>query len=158
MSDRVAVMAEGEVIQIGTPTEVYERPRSRFVAEFLGTANILAGTVVGDAGAQAWTVDLDIEKGRQAVVAASGKPPVGRRLQMAIRPERLKIEPAGRGIVTARIRDIVFRGSYFAYELTVVGADTPLFAYRQDRVDAVADGRVGLSWSPESAVLLEGGR
>lgn len=119
MSDRVAVMAEGEVVQIGTPTDVYEHPRSRFVAECLGTANILTGTVAGAAEPQAWTIDLDLDSGPQGSVAAAGAPPVGRRVQMAIRPERLKIEPPGSGVLVAKIRDIVFRGSYFAYELSV---------------------------------------
>jgi ABC-type Fe3+/spermidine/putrescine transport system ATPase subunit len=156
MSDRVAVMADGEVVQIGTPTEVYERPRSRFVAEFLGTANILSGTVSGAAGAGAWTIDLDIEAGRKGIVAAAGAPPVGRRVQVAIRPERLSLAAAGGGTLEARIRDIVFRGSYFAYELSVGAAADPLFAYRQDRLAVSQDGTVGVSWAPESAVLLEG--
>lgn len=156
MSDRVAVMSEGAVVQIGTPTEVYERPRSRFVAEFLGTANILSGTVSGAAAPGTWTIDLDIEPGRKGIVAAGGAPPVGRRVQVAIRPERMSLEASGGGALQARIRDIVFRGSYFAYELSVGAAADPLFAYRQDRVAASQDGVVGVSWAPESAVLLEG--
>ena len=47
MSDRVAVMSAGTVVQVGRPTEVYERPRNRFVSEFLGTANIFDATVQG---------------------------------------------------------------------------------------------------------------
>ena len=155
MSDRVAVMSDGLVVQIGTPTEVYERPSSRFVAEFLGTANILTGTVEAQAGAGAWSVALDVAKGAKGPVAQTAPAVAGRRVMLAIRPERLKIVPAGTGILKARVRDIVFRGSYFAYELGAGDGDTPMFAYRLDKADVPPDGIVGLDWPADCAVLLK---
>ena len=56
MSNRVAVMSDGQVVQVGRPTDIYERPRNRFVAEFLGTANIVAGTVTAQASERCWHV------------------------------------------------------------------------------------------------------
>ena len=154
MSDRVAVMSDGLVVQIGTPTDVYERPSSRFVAEFLGTANILTGAVEGQGGAGIWSVALDIAKGAKGLMAESAPAQPGRRVMMAIRPERLRIVKAGTGVLDARVRDIVFRGSYFAYELFAGEKDTPMFAYRLDRAEVPPDGLVGLDWPADCAVLL----
>jgi ABC-type Fe3+/spermidine/putrescine transport system ATPase subunit len=142
MSDRVAVMAHGEVMQIGSPTEVYDRPRTRFVSEFLGTANIFTGTVGAD--------------GHIAVDAQPGAAPrQGRRVTFAVRPENLVLGPPGEGTITAKVQDIVFRGAYFAYELTIEGQDQPLFAYAQKRRAIPGDGAVGVSWDPASAIVLD---
>ena len=64
MSDRVAVMSEGEIVQIGTPTDVYDRPRTQFVSEFLGTANIFEGVVVGEAEPGSWRMRPRTERRR----------------------------------------------------------------------------------------------
>ncbi|MDB5511852.1 MAG: spermidine/putrescine transporter ATPase [Enterovirga sp.] len=152
MSDRVAVMSEGEIVQIGTPTEVYERPRTRFVSEFLGTANIFEGIVKGEAGAGEWTVALD--RGGEARLAGDSGLATGRRVSFAVRPERLRIGPPSGSALMAKVQDVVFRGSYYAYELVVAGQDEPVFIYTQSRATVPADGMVGLSWSAQSAILL----
>ncbi len=77
MSDRVAVMAEGRIVQVGAPTEVYERPHTRFVSEFLGTANIFAGTVADRAGPEDWAVTLDLDRPRAASCARPSRSPPG---------------------------------------------------------------------------------
>ena len=63
MSDRVAVMSAGTVVQVGRLTEVYERPRNRFVSEFLGTANIFDATVQDPTAAGEWRVGLALQSG-----------------------------------------------------------------------------------------------
>jgi spermidine/putrescine ABC transporter ATP-binding subunit len=132
MSDRVVVMNAGRILQIGTPEEVYERPKTRFVAEFLGTANILEGVVEGSSG--------DVS---HIAIAREGAAPIrvsldgsrlaqGARLQLAQRPERLAFAPpdeTGEGLVEATVREHVFRGQYHAYQLAVPGIARPLFAY-----------------------------
>jgi ABC-type Fe3+/spermidine/putrescine transport system ATPase subunit len=155
MSNRVAVMSDGQVIQVGRPTDVYERPRNRFVAEFLGTANIVAGTVTAQAAERCWRVALAGEPGASALVQSDTPLAPGSAILLAVRPERIEIGPVVAGTMQAVIQDVVFRGSYFAYELRVPGQDAPFFAYSQNRKDIPADGKVGLGWQPDNAIVLE---
>ena len=155
MSNRVAVMSDGQVIQVGRPTDIYERPRNRFVAEFLGTANIVAGTVTAQATEQCWHVAFAGEPGASALVQSDVPLAPGGAILLAVRPERIEIGPVVAGTMQALVQDVVFRGSYFAYELRVPGQDAPFFAYSQSRKDIPADGRVGLGWQPDNAIILE---
>jgi ABC-type Fe3+/spermidine/putrescine transport system ATPase subunit len=154
MSDRVAVMAQGQVVQIGRPTEVYDRPRTRFVSEFLGTANIFTGVVKAQAGVTCWSVALDSQPEAEGFVMATDALRVGQRVILAVRPERLALGPVAPNAIRASVQDVVFRGSYFAYELIVPGHDRPLFAYSQDRDTVVRDGVLGVTWAPANAVIL----
>jgi putative spermidine/putrescine transport system ATP-binding protein len=156
MSDRVAVMAQGEVVQIGRPTEVYDRPRTRFVSEFLGTANIFTGLVKAQAGAACWSVALDSQAEAEGLATTTDTLTIGQRVTLAVRPERLILGSPMPGAIRASVQDVVFRGSYFAYELIAAGQDRPLFAYSQDRETVFADG-VGITWAPGSAVVLQEG-
>ena len=154
MSDRVAVMKDGEIVQIGTPSEVYGRPRTRFVSEFLGTANILSGLIGRGAQAGAWTVRLDAGGVAEVGAEPDFQATEGRRVLVAVRPEHVRLgAPAGTGIV-GHVRDVVFRGSYVAYEIDVPGQDEPVFAYAQSKKTFSDDGRVGISWAPDRAILL----
>ncbi len=155
MSDRVAVMSAGTVVQVGRPTEVYERPRNRFVSEFLGTANIFDATVQDAAAAGEWRVRLALQPGATATVAGDLAP--GRGVTFAVRPERLELGPPAPGQLRAVVKDVVFRGAYFAYELVVDGQDAPLFAYAQARHPVATEGAVGLSWTAANATVLEAG-
>ena len=154
MSDRIAVMNAGEVVQVGRPTEVYERPRSRFVSEFLGTANIFEGRIAGAAGPGAWTVALALQPDTTGTVQQDGLAD-GQAVSLAVRPERLQIGAPAPGRLRATVRDVVFRGAYFAYELATEGHEAPLFAYSQLRQPVAADGVVGLYWAPDCATVLE---
>ncbi len=153
MSDRIAVMNAGTVVQIGPPTEVYERPRTRFVSEFLGTANIFTGTVQHQAGPDEWSVALSVQPGTHGAVQQPGLA-AGQTITLAVRPERLEIGPPMPGRMQATVRDVVFRGAYFAYELMVDGQEAPLFAYAQTRQALATDGMVGLGWSAANATVL----
>jgi spermidine/putrescine ABC transporter ATP-binding subunit len=157
MSDRVAVMAQGEVMQIGRPTEVYDRPRTRFVSEFLGTANIFAGVVKAAAGGRCWSVALDSQPGVEGIVETHDALAVGQRVMLAVRPEKLAMGPPAANALRAKVQDVVFRGAYFAYELIAPGQDRPIFAYSQTRTEDMGDGGVGITWAPGSAVVLQDG-
>jgi spermidine/putrescine transport system ATP-binding protein len=89
LSDRIAVMNRGRIEQLGTPEELYDRPRTRFVADFIGTTNLLAGTVESVAGGSAV---LELEAGGRCVVGADGLAP-GAAVEVAIRPEALELVP-----------------------------------------------------------------
>lgn len=152
MSDRVAVMSQGEIVQSGAPTEIYDTPRTRFVAEFLGTANILPGTVTGAAG-PGWTVDLDA--GGTGVARGPAGVTPGQRVLLAVRPERLRIGAAEPGALHAQMHDVVFRGASFAYELQATRHPTPLFATTQSRAPVSPGETVGLVWEPGAAIILD---
>ena len=96
MSDRIAVMHDGKLLQVGTPEEIYERPTSRFVADFIGQTNLLEGTVEDAA-----TVCL----ANGARVAASSDHGVGAKVALSLRPERAQLGASG-----APVRPVGRRG------------------------------------------------
>jgi len=108
MSDRIVVMNEGRIEQIGTPFEIYNRPCTRFVASFVGTLNILRGRVL-DAGAG--RIDID----GQEVVAARGVAGAqpGDVRSVALRPEAIALEDGGgeRNRLSGTIEEVSFLGS-----------------------------------------------
>jgi putative spermidine/putrescine transport system ATP-binding protein len=154
MADKVAVMSNGRILQIGQPNDIYDRPTSRFVAEFLGTSNIFEGKASAD-GKQ---LILSGRGGDIAVPLERQVQPSGS-LMLSVRPERMRLGPdQGSGVnFEARIIGAVFRGNYAAYQLDVPALGRELFVYRQ------ADGPLGavsfrlgdvlkLGWAPEDAV------
>lgn len=157
MSDHVVVMDDGRVVQSGTPTDVYERPRTRFVAEFLGTANLFEGEIDGPA------VRLP---GDETVAAAS---PLGRprgTVLVAVRPEKMWIAagpgeaPGGPGVsLTGVVAGHVFRGATHVFQVAVPGRESPVVIYRQ-AADAGGAGLavgepIAFGWRPENAVVLD---
>jgi spermidine/putrescine transport system ATP-binding protein len=89
MSDRIAVMDQGRALQVGTPTEIYERPTSRFVADFIGETNFLEGTVLKRDGT---SVVVDVA-GMPVVLAQSAEAfSIGKRVTVAVRPEKIAIQ------------------------------------------------------------------
>ena len=86
MSDRIVLMRQGRIAQIGTPRELYDRPASRYVADFIGDTNLLPGTVVDYAGGVA-TLRVR-RRGRSAASATPVLPP-GREAWLTVRPEAI---------------------------------------------------------------------
>jgi putative spermidine/putrescine transport system ATP-binding protein len=154
MADKVAVMSSGRILQIGAPNDIYDRPTSRFVAEFLGASNIFEGK------ASATGKDLVLPgRGRDIAVPLEKPASPGGLLMLSVRPERMRLGPTeGTGVnFDARVTGAVFRGNYAAYQLDVPDLGRDLFVYRQ------ADGPLGavsfrlgdvvkLGWAPEDAV------
>jgi putative spermidine/putrescine transport system ATP-binding protein len=108
MSDRIVVMNEGRVEQIGAPFEIYNQPRTRFVASFVGTLNVLRGKVIDPAGGR-------IEIDGQEVVASRGIPDgrAGELRSVALRPEAASLEARGNGAnrLQGAIEEVSFLGS-----------------------------------------------
>ena len=111
MSDRIAVMSEGVVEQIGTPEEIYNRPASLFVAGFIGSANLLPGTATGQDGSD---VVVELECGPTVRASPGRQPANGDPVSVMIRPERLQIAvgPGSDGrSIEGVIRDLIFQGA-----------------------------------------------
>ncbi|MGH7333873.1 MAG: ABC transporter ATP-binding protein, partial [Candidatus Rokuibacteriota bacterium] len=111
MSDRVAVMSQGRIEQIGPSTEIYNNPRTAFVASFVGENNLFAGRVV-DAGEGFGVVDSPA--GRLRAVNPH-RLPVGAEALLFVRPERVRLASdgapeAGRNVLESEVTDEVFEG------------------------------------------------
>jgi len=108
ISDRIVVLSEGRVEQIGTPSEVYNFPRTPFVASFVGTLNLLSGVVVDAAAGKISVGDQPLVTSNPIVDAAAGQTRA-----LAIRPEAIVLEPptSGRNSLAAMVEDVDFLGA-----------------------------------------------
>jgi spermidine/putrescine transport system ATP-binding protein len=120
MSDRIAVMAEGRVEQIGSPTEVYERPETAYVADFLGSANVLHVDVVEPSVGGRTSVRIG-----GAVVDAEGTGTPGEHGTLVIRPERVRLVSVGSGeTVVATIERTIYLGAMSDVVVTMPTGET----------------------------------
>ena len=120
LSDRVAVMKDGRILQVGPPKELYERPRTRFVADFVGTNNLVAGEVL-ERRDQELIVRTDVGDLRAIPNGA-----VAGRCVLAIRPENVAIDPAAGGArdgnaVRGRVALVSYLGNTLRYDLETPG-------------------------------------
>ena len=160
MADTVAVMNSGLIEQMGAPAELYENPRSTFVANFLGQSNLVAGTVTAR-GATDVTVDMH---GITVSVPTSRTHTDGAEGWVGIRPEKVLIgEPGGEldapgnTITGGVITDVSFVGVSTQYLVRMPwGQELQVFQQNTGRVRMFRVGEaVELSWRPEYAVLLD---
>lgn len=159
MSDRIAVMSEGLVQQVGAPIEIYERPNNRFVADFIGETNFIEGQVL-DVGADKTIVSLG---GVQ--IAARGEREVsnGQTVTVAIRPEKISLHatPTDNGAsVPATVEEAVYIGTDTRYTVRVAD-HYPVVARVQNISSDIEANRffrqgdaVYLSWATDSALVL----
>lgn len=157
MSSRLAVMHEGRVSQIGTPQHVYEQPNCRFVADFLGAANLLPGRVVGtrDEG-----IEVAIEGLDEPLIAGDGTAGVepGMEVTVAIRPEKMLLGDKGENKLRGVVQDIAYLGDISIYHLRLPSGRV-IQAQVTNRVRGggahpVWDDEVTVSWNVASATVL----
>jgi len=157
MATRIGLLHQGRLAQVGTPADIYERPASRYVAAFMGAANILPGTV-RTAGPGA-TLDLDGIGPAQAAGPVPGD--VGSAVHVAIRPERLRIAlGTADGVNTAlgTVTESAYRGGTMDHHVRLSGGamllvSQPLANGMGAALLAPGSG-VAVSWPPEACVLL----
>ncbi|MBB5665768.1 putative spermidine/putrescine transport system ATP-binding protein [Rhizobium leguminosarum] len=118
MSDRIAVFNRGNIEQIGTPRDIYDRPQTRAVAEFIGETNLIEGTVkaTGTTG-----TSVEIADGRHVIVPGSNSLAVGSRVHISVRPERISLAAGSIGAAAnalpAKILDSVYQGDHLRVQL-----------------------------------------
>ena len=141
VSDRIAVMSEGKIIQFGTPKEVYEQPQTRFVAEFLGAANLITGRV-GNGG-------IDTEIGFLQL----NKMPGWKKGTVAIRPERIRIADSApeKNGVKAKVTEAIYRGTNVDLWLE----PGPLRVRTPAQRNFDVDDQLWLELPPEGLVILD---
>jgi spermidine/putrescine transport system ATP-binding protein len=159
MSDRLAVMNAGRIVQIGSPREVYEEPADAYVADFLGVSNLMEVEVAGP-GAGGGS-GCEVRLGETRLTAESGAVDCVGAAHVAIRPERVKIEPHGSGgpnRVPGMVERLVFLGAATQVMLRL-GPGVPLQALIQNDGDlpALAQGTpVHVYLAPEALRVLGG--
>jgi spermidine/putrescine transport system ATP-binding protein len=158
MSDRIAVMSDGVIEQLDTPAEIYDRPRTAFVADFIGEMNFLDGKVteVDDDG-------FDLDTGTGVVVRARGEATRGQSARIGIRPARLAIVPGPAEGVVNSARGVVDTKMYLGDEVQVVatldGGTQMLIREQRAGSDAPHDALrpgdpITIQWDRTAPVLL----
>lgn len=158
MSDRIVVMNNGLIEQVGAPQQLYERPRTRFVAGFLGTSNIMEGAVTRYDDGMA-LIDAGAD-GR--VLVPTDDTSVGDRITISVRPEKIVLshdEPTGerRCAVQGTVSEMVYLGTSNTYDVRLNGGES-LTVLEQNGSTGDATARRGdtvwLSWRPQHSLHL----
>lgn len=141
MSDRIVVMQAGKVMQVGRPQDIYHRPASRFIADFIGETSLVPCTVETSSGAE---VQVTLANSRRAHVTSHHENvPAGARGYVSVRPEELLLRPASDALFRGRVSDAVFTGP--ATRLSVlVGPDIELRVHASGKEDFFPGHEVGI--------------
>jgi putrescine transport system ATP-binding protein len=156
VADRIGVMDRGQLMQVAAPADIYERPNSRWVADFVGDINLFEGRV----GADRTSVE-GVAAGRLRVAATIAADP-GTPIWVAVRPERVRVThdkpPSGENCLAASIVEAGYLGDLSIYQLRTVGGARVKAAIANSGRDAdhtFGKGEsVWLSFSPSSAIVL----
>ncbi len=162
MSDRIAVMDNARVAQLGTPAEIYENPRTAFVAKFIGESNFFDGQAARKSNRH-WVVSRN--GGGDFLVPDHPAVREGKAVRIAVRPEWMDVwrpdaVPSGENALSGTIRDVIYLGETMHVIVTVPGADDVTVAVRNEgqlikplpwkRGDTAA-----VAWLPEDCQILE---
>ncbi|HEY5650376.1 MAG TPA: ABC transporter ATP-binding protein [Acidimicrobiia bacterium] len=153
MSDRIGVMSDGKLLQVGGPQDIYEHPRSRFVADFIGEINLMPA-VAADRGS------VKLLDG-QVLMAAHGAEP-GQAVTVAIRPERFTLFrpgdeiPSDRSSIAGKVVRRIYHGDVFLYDVETAEG---LLEVKEENRPTVkvfdVDAPVTVTWSPSAATVIE---
>jgi spermidine/putrescine transport system ATP-binding protein len=159
MSDRVVVMNGGRIEQLGLPQEIYERPRSEFVAAFIGDSNIIEGTV--ESSDERFSV---VQSGGAKFSVPGNGVAAGEKVKIMVRPEKIKLAQCGastaeNGNLSGKVESAMYLGESTQWRVVIAGGQViTVLEQNHDSAQAV-ERRIGqaviLSWEPNSAVLLQ---
>ncbi len=162
LASRIAVMDRGKVVQVGTPSEIYEFPQTRFVADFVGTTNLFEGTVsVCEPG----LIRVDCaETGCELLVDDVGRFTPGQRVWVALRPEKIRLskqptQAARSNQLKGTVWELGYLGNRSTYQIkTASGKIVTVFAQNERRTSEWTidwSDEVYVTWSADAAVLLQ---
>jgi spermidine/putrescine transport system ATP-binding protein len=163
LSDRIAILNGGRVEQLGTPEELYDRPRTRFVADFIGTTNLLAGRI------SAVTPDgavVELDGGGRCVVGSTGLP-LGSGVEVAVRPEALDLlaNPDGTpgnaldgagSCLRGTVEQSAYLGTSISYQVRTDAGRRVVASVARTRGRLLPGTPVEVRWQPEDALVLPG--
>jgi putative spermidine/putrescine transport system ATP-binding protein len=151
MSDRVAVFHDGVVVQLGSPDELYQLPRTPFVAGFIGENNLMAGTVAAVADGRARVM---LAGGQAVMATVVGDLAAGADAVVAVRPEAIRLEAAGEdNCCAARVRSRIFLGDHQRL-LAQIDNGLVLTVKVPAATQAGADAPVLLCWSARECLAF----
>lgn len=135
MSDRIAVMNKGLVHQVGTPTEIYEQPGNKFVADFIGETNFVEGVVLSQTGN---VVEVNIEGTGKLLAQCVGDYSPGQKVSLAIRPEKMSLnrDTTNGNRITAEVEEVVYIGTDTHYGLRLPGGQR--LRVREQNIDPIS--------------------
>jgi putrescine transport system ATP-binding protein len=161
LATRIAVMERGKVLQVGTPSQIYEFPSTRFVADFVGTTNLFEGTVIASEPGLI-TVQCQ-ETGCDLLVDDVGRFSTGQRVWVALRPEKIRLskQPLGAARInqlSGTVWELGYLGNRSTYRIkTATGKVITVFSQNERRTSEWSidwSDEVFVSWGADAAVLL----
>jgi len=155
MSDRIAVMDAGRLLQVGTPEEIYERPANRFVADFIGQTNLLEGTVADS---------RVVVRANGARVVAASDLSAGTKVALSLRPERAHVQERGAtppseasSAVDGVVSTVTYLGNALVYEVRLDWMEVEIRDENTPGARRFAPGEeVTVSWRPDSVSVVAG--
>jgi spermidine/putrescine transport system ATP-binding protein len=150
MSDRIAVMHAGRVEQLGTPETLYERPGTRFVADFIGTTNLFHGVVERDGAVR-------LSSGERMRIAHDGLAP-GAEIELSVRPESISlVPPEAVGAIPATVIQAAYLGANVNYQVRTAGGLTLSILASKTGPRLPVGSDVAVSWPASEALVLGAG-
>lgn len=156
MSDRIAVMSNSRILQVGSPHDIYDHPAERFVAEFIGETNFLTGKIAGQEGE---TLRVALDVGGEIIARQPPGDPAGQAVTVAVRPEHAHFcaPDSAEATVTGEVSNVVYLGTDTHFHL-VLSDGTPFALRLQNTPERAADAklgdRVGIRVAPGVAQVL----
>ena len=141
MSDKIVVMSDGVIQQIGTPEEIYNEPKNAFVADFIGESNIFNGKV---------TDKLQVQFCDHTFTCVDDFH-FGTKVDVVVRPEDIVMKPKGEGMIDVVVDSVVFKGVH--YEITVLSGDNEIVIH--SIYNAVVGDTISIDIDPDSIHLIE---
>jgi putrescine transport system ATP-binding protein len=159
LADRIAVMDKGIIRQIGAPSEIYEHPQSRFVADFIGSTNMFDGEVLGKSKQQ---LKVRVPQlGMDVLATTTAELATGQKISVAVRPEKIEIgrsKPKSANALQGTVKDLGYFGKDSLYRIELPGGTrvsvNNVNATRSSESIAKWDDTVWLSFDPSSVILL----
>lgn len=155
MSDRIAIMNAGRIIQVGRPRDLYDAPKTRFIADFLGKSNFLTGRVSEISASEA-LIETDSGMIRHRLRESEGRVSKGREVHLALRPEQITLGEAP-NTLSATVESAIFLGNYAEVTvrtergLQIVGQ----MALRESEQLPVEGTQIKVGWEPSATVIVE---
>jgi spermidine/putrescine transport system ATP-binding protein len=147
MADGIAIMNAGQIEQLGAPADLYERPRTAFVASFLGISNLLPGSVTGPDSVRL-DEGTEVRVPREALDGRTGRVAVG------VRPEKIRIGHAEENRLTGRLLETAYIGVATQYVIETRAGNVSMYVQNSEpgvREQAPSE----ISWSPDSTFVVD---
>jgi iron(III) transport system ATP-binding protein len=154
LSHEIAVMSEGQIVQIGSPRDIYERPRNKFVADFVGLTNFVEGSVEAvEVTPGVYRVNSTIGK---LSVSSTDQYGIGERVLISVRPEDVEVcttRPEGINVIEAKVHVKVFLGEYMDYQVRI--GEREVLARVHPSINALVGDTVFLRMNPEKCITVQ---